>query len=94
MVNIRRIDMDCKCFAKDKSEAKRKLIQMGFEYKQPVEKTTDVGKSGSGDLNQGIGNNIAVVRVDGDAEGNGLPTLIVIKNRTTGEVLRYTPQSL
>ena len=42
------------------------------------------------DINQGCGDDIEILRVDGDREGVKLPTSIMLKNKKTGEVAVLT----
>ena len=45
-----------------------------------------------GDINQGCGDNLEVIRVDGNADGDGLPDSFIIRDALTGETLTYTPE--
>ncbi len=48
-----------------------------------------MGEASRGDINQGLGNNLAIDRVDGNPDGKGLPDSFTITANDTGEQATY-----
>lgn len=43
------------------------------------------------DINQGVCKDLKILRVDGHPDG-GIPAVITIENKLTGEVVRFVPE--